>query len=412
MRLISSIVRMALQTLRENKVRSFLTVLGVVIGTGAIIGVGSIMAGIDNSIASLIGRAGANSIMVFKTTLGPRTSDLSPEEKQRKPLTYEDALALVERCPAVDHVSAYLLFTNFRRSPSARFKNEIAYRLQVAGTDEFYVSSGQAEISSGRFFSDAENDHKSPVAVIGKDVYGSLFGKESAIGKKILLDGHELEVLGVMAAPTSVLPGQSDNRVILPYFTMKKMFPQANENLLFVQPKPGQMAAAIDELTAVLRQRRRVGLSAPNSFEVTTAAQMVTQFRQLTAVVGSVLVILSSIGLLVGGIGVMNIMLVSVTERTREIGLRKALGARRSDIVAQFLTEAVVLTGIGGLLGMLLGWLVSWATHLAVPSLQTLVPLWAVAAGIVVSVGIGLFFGIWPASKAARMDPVEALRYE
>ena len=412
MRLISSIVRMALQTLRENKVRSFLTVLGVVIGTGAIIGVGSIMAGIDNSIASLIGRAGANSIMVFKTTLGPRTSDLSPEEKQRKPLTYEDALALVERCPAVDHVSAYLLFTNFRRSPSARFKNEIAYRLQVAGTDEFYVSSGQAEISSGRFFNDAENDHKSPVAVIGKDVYGSLFGKENAIGKKIFLDGHELEVLGVMAPPASVLPGQSDNRVILPYFTMKKMFPQANENLLFVQPKPGQMAAAIDELTAVLRQRRRVGLSAPNSFEVTTAAQMVTQFRQLTAVVGSVLVILSSIGLLVGGIGVMNIMLVSVTERTREIGLRKALGARRSDIVAQFLTEAVVLTGIGGLLGMLLGWLVSWATHLAVPSLQTLVPLWAVAAGIVVSVGIGLFFGIWPASKAARMDPVEALRYE
>jgi putative ABC transport system permease protein len=219
-------------------------------------------------------------------------------------------------------------------------------------------------------------------------------------------------VAGVLKRPATSLPGQSDSRVILPYFTMRKIFPQAQENLLFVQPKDGKLAAAIDELTAVLRQRRHVPFSAPDNFAVSTADQLIEQFRALTSVTAIVMVVLSSIGLLVGGIGVMNIMLVSVTERTREIGVRKAIGARRRDIVRQFLTEAVVLTSLGGLLGMTLGWLVSIASRLVYPSLPTLVPLWAVILGIVVSVGIGLFFGIWPASKAARLDPVEALRYE
>jgi putative ABC transport system permease protein len=190
------------------------------------------------------------------------------------------------------------------------------------------------------------------------------------------------------------------------------MFPQMKENLLFVQPREGRMAAAIDELTAVLRQRRHVPFSAPDNFAVSTADQMIEQFRQLTSVTALVMVVLSSMGLLIGGLGVMNIMLVSVTERTREIGVRKAIGARRRDIVRQFLTEAVVLTSVGGLLGMTLGWVVSVASRFVFPSLPTLVPLWSVALGIGVSVGIGLFFGIWPASKAARLDPVEALRYE
>jgi putative ABC transport system permease protein len=251
-----------------------------------------------------------------------------------------------------------------------------------------------------------------PVAVIGEDVYGSLFGVEEALGKKITVDGRELEVIGVMKRPATSLPGQVDGRILLPYFTMAKMFPQAKENLLFVQPKDGRLPAAIDELTAVLRQRRHVPLSAPDNFFVSTADQMVDQFRQLTQVTGIVMVVLSSIGLLVGGIGVMNIMLVSVTERTREIGVRMAIGARRRDIVRQFLAEAVVLTSMGGLLGMALGWFVSIASRLAYPSLPTLVPAWSVVLGIGVSVGIGLFFGIWPASKAASLDPVEALRYE
>ena len=179
-----------------------------------------------------------------------------------------------------------------------------------------------------------------------------------------------------------------------------------------VMAKEGKLAAAMDELRVVLRQERHVPFNKPDNFFVSTAEQMVDQFRSVTSIIALVMVVLSSIGLLVGGIGVMNIMLVSVTERTREIGVRKAIGARRSDIIMQFLSEAVVLTALGGLIGMLFGWGVSRVVRIAMPSLPTMVPLWAAGLGVAVSVGIGVFFGIWPASKAARLDPVEALRYE
>jgi len=200
--------------------------------------------------------------------------------------------------------------------------------------------------------------------------------------------------------------------VLLPYFTMKKMFPNAKDNMLIVVASEGKLAAARDEVTVVLRQQRRDAYNKPDSFAITTSEQMIEDFRKVTAVTTIVMVVLSSIGLLVGGIGVMNIMLVSVTERTREIGIRKAIGARRFDIVVQFLTEAVVLTAIGGTIGMLFGYLISLLARFAFPNLPATVPAWAAAMGILVSVGIGLFFGIWPANKAARLDPVDALRYE
>jgi len=199
---------------------------------------------------------------------------------------------------------------------------------------------------------------------------------------------------------------------MFPYFTMRKMFPNAKEHMIVVTALPGKLAAAADEVRAILRIDRKVPLSKPDTFSISTAEQMIEQFRGVVAMVAIVMVVLSSIGLLVGGIGVMNIMLVSVTERTKEIGTRKALGARRIDIVVQFLTEAVVLTLVGGFLGIGLGWFISKGAQFAFPSLPTAVPLWAVAAGVAVSAGVGLFFGIWPANKAARLDPVEALRYE
>jgi putative ABC transport system permease protein len=268
------------------------------------------------------------------------------------------------------------------------------------------------DLREGRFFTQDENRRRLPVAVLGSDAYKSLFGSENALGKMINVGGAQFEVIGVLNKPATAIPGQSDNQIIVPYFVMRKLFPNAREHQFMVKAREGQLATAIDQLRAVLRQERRDGLSAPDSFSISTSDQLVEQFRSITAMTALVLVVVSSIGLLVGGIGVMNIMLVSVTERTREIGVRKAIGARRSDIVMQFLTEAVVLTGLGGLLGMLGGWSVSLLVRALLPSLPTLVPTWAVAAGIGVSVGIGLFFGIWPASKAARLDPVEALRYE
>ena len=409
MNLLISVIGLALATLRENKVRSFLTLLGVMIGTGTIIGVGSILTGLDGAVTGAIRSLGTNTAIVMK--IGPSFGGgRTPEQRMRRPLTYENVLAIEERCPSVEHVSPILQPPNgvFR----ARYKGNDAYQLNLFGTAEYYATAGQADMNKGRFFTDAEDRHRSSVAVLGQDIYKQLFGQEDALGKIILVAGHQLEVIGVMNPPAAALPGQNDNRIIIPYFTMRKLFPTAQEHQLMVEAKDGKLPAAIDEMRSVLRQERRVALNKPDNFDISTADQLVDQFRSVTSVVALVMVVLSSIGLLVGGIGVMNIMLVSVTERTREIGVRKAIGARRGDIIIQFLTEAVVLTGLGGLIGMLFGWSVSMVTRFFLPNLPTLVPLWAVLLGIAVSVGIGVFFGIWPASKAARLDPVEALRYE
>jgi len=239
-----------------------------------------------------------------------------------------------------------------------------------------------------------------------------LMAGEDPVGKWIDVNGHKFEIVGVMLRPAASFPGQDDTRLLLPYFTMRKMFPASRENMLVVVAMPGKLPAAIDEARVVMRIQRHVPPSKPDDFFISTSEQMVEQFHNVTAMVALVMVVLSSIGLLVGGIGVMNIMLVSVTERTREIGIRKAIGARRADIVLQFLTEAVVLTGLGGLIGMTFGWGISFTCRMIFPSLPTAVPLWAAALGVIVSVAVGLFFGIWPANKAARLDPVVALRYE
>lgn len=412
---IYSGIGLALDTIREHKLRAFLTVLGVIIGTGTIIGVGSILTGFDGAVTGVLRSFGTNSLIVFKFKVGPRTGDLTPEERQRKPLTWENAVALEERCPDIERVSAYLFPPRFNgpRLDKVRYKGNDSMNVDLGGTDESYAIGGQAEMERGRFFTEAENSHHLPVVVIGADMYKALFSNdENPLGKSIEVNGHQFAVVGTMKRPANSFPGQRDNRVLLPYFTMKKMFPAAKDNMLIVVAKPGRMAAAEDQVRSVLRMERHVGLSKPDNFAISTSEQMVGDFRKITALTALVMVVLSSIGLLVGGIGVMNIMLVSVTERTREIGTRKAVGAKRSDIVIQFLTEAVVLTGMGGLIGMALGWGISVIAQLVFPSLPTSVPLWAAALGVVVSVGIGLFFGIWPANKAARLDPVVALRYE
>ena len=403
-------VKLAFDTIRAYKLRAFLTVLGVIIGTGTIIGVGSILTGLDGAISSVLSSFGTNTILAFKFQVGVRFGNLTPEERLRKPLTFENARAIAERCPSVEHVSP-ILFPNMG-IVKARYKANEFYQLDFSGAQEGYIFGGNAEMKYGRFFSDAEGEHRRPVVVIGEDVYKGLFASGDPTGKWIEVAGHMFEVIGVMNRPSSSFPGDNDGRVIVPYFTMRKMFPNSREHLLLVVAKPGQLHTALDEVRVVLRQERHVAHDKPDNFGLSTAEQMVEQFRKTTAMTAVVMVVLSSIGLLVGGIGVMNIMLVSVTERTREIGVRKALGARRIDIVVQFLIEAAALTGLGGLLGMLMGWVLSTATHVVFPNLPTTVPLWAAAAGLVVSIGVGLFFGIWPASKAARLDPVVALRYE
>jgi putative ABC transport system permease protein len=287
------------------------------------------------------------------------------------------------------------------------------YDVNLFGVEEGYSrGSGQVDIHLGRFFTDEESHRRASVAVIGADVEKGLFANLDPIGKIINVSGHEFTVIGTMVRPAASFFGDTDSRILLPYGAMQKMYPNARENAIVVTAINGQLPQALDEVRTILRIERRVPYDKPDNFALSTAEQMVSDFHQITAMTFLVMVVLSSIGLLVGGIGVMNIMLVSVTERTFEIGIRKAIGAKKVDILIQFLIEAAALTGLGGIVGIIFGWVISVIARTVFPSLPAAVPLWSAVTGIVMSVGVGLFFGIWPANKAARLDPVVALRYE
>lgn len=408
--LFFSSVGMAFDTLRSYKLRSFLTVLGVIIGTGTIIGVGSIITGMDAAFANAMRTLGSDTIVVFKFPLGPRFGNRTAEERTRKPISYEQAQAIRERCPHVQSLSVSLL--PWRGIQRVRFQANDYAGVDLWGAEPAYADVWQVELLHGRFLTDIDNQHRSRVVVLGEDVAKGLFSTNDPSGKWIDVDGQAMQVIGVMKNSGTGPPGSRDSRVVMPYWTMRKFQPAAEEHMLFAKPVPGQVAAAMDEIRGVLRQERRVKYSDPDSFALSTSEQMIEDFRKIMSVTALVMFALSSIGLLVGGIGVMNIMLVSVTERTREIGLRKALGARKGEIVTQFMTEAVVLTFTGGVLGMALGWTIPLIGGLLFPNLPMQVPLWAAGLGSGVSVAVGLFFGIWPANKAANLDPVEALRYE
>ncbi len=405
-----SSVGMAFDTLRSYKLRSFLTVLGVIIGTGTIIGVGSIITGMDASFANAMRTFGSDTMVVFKFAVGPRFGNRSAEERMRKPLTFDQAQAIRERCPHVERVTAGLL--PMRGVQKIRYLANDYAGLDMWGADPSYADVWQVEMLHGRFYNELDNQHRSRVVVLGEDVWKGLFSNSDPTGKWVDVEGQKLEVIGVMKKSATGGPGSRDNRLVMPYWTMRKLQPAAEEHMLFVKPMKGQLAVAMDEVRGVLRQERRVKYNQPDSFSISTSEQMIEDFRNIMSITALVMVVMSSIGLLVGGIGVMNIMLVSVTERTREIGVRKALGARQRDIITQFMTEAVVLTFVGGLLGMAFGWMIPVVGSLVFPELPMSVPLWAAGTGLVVSVGVGLFFGIWPANKAARLDPVDALRYE
>jgi putative ABC transport system permease protein len=401
---------LAVETIRAHKMRAFLTVLGVVMGTGTIIGVGAILTGFDSQVTAIFNSFGPNSMIVYKWRAGAGGANPSPEERTRKDLTYANVLDIRAKCTACASVSPNTIVRNGLLE--ARYKGNDMYGVNISGVEPEYADSGQADMSGGRFITDQDNRRTADMVAIGADLVKSLYANVDPVGKSITVDGHQYTVIGTMKKPAASFFGQDDLRVLMPYFTFRKNYPTYKDMYLVITAKQGQQKLAMDQVRVILRIDRRVPLVKPDDFAITTAEQMVSDFRQITSMVALVMVVLSSVGLLVGGIGVMNIMLVSVTERTKEIGVRKAIGARKTDIVLQFLVEAVVLTALGGVAGILFGWIISLISRLIFPSMPTSVPLWAAALGLLVSAGTGLFFGIWPASKAARLDPVEALRYE
>jgi ABC-type antimicrobial peptide transport system permease subunit len=284
----------------------------------------------------------------------------------------------------------------------------------VQGAFPSYFRMGVVEVTEGRFFTDGENSNRADVCVIGRDVANTMFPNVNALDKELTINGRNYRVIGVLRQRDSFLqpaddPGNENKSVYIPYLTIRKIYPNVKENFVIAQAAPGRIDDAVDEIRQVLRKRRKVAYDRPDNFGIQTSEGIIKQFQAITGGIFLLMVAVSSVGLLIGGIGVMNIMLVSVTERTKEIGVRKAIGARRRDIIIQFLVEAATLTGMGGVLGILLGWLTAQLVRLFLP---TFVPLWAPVVGFGVSVGLGIAFGLWPAWKAARLDPIEALRYE
>jgi putative ABC transport system permease protein len=408
-------LKMALATLRANKLRSFLTVIGVMIGVITVMSIASIISGVDTAVRRELESFGTRSIFLYKFDIGIRTSAPTREERTRKDLTFDDATAIA-RLPAVELAVPFLDVTNNyfgqKINVSANGKTSTAIRLE--GTLPEYEQAGIRIMREGRFFTSFENESNQQVCMIGSSVVENFFPYGSAVGQTLDIGGREFRVVGVFETREQFLfsgSGSDDenNIVMMPFNVARKIKPNAKDIFILAIARAGQMAEAQDQITDLLRVRRQVPFGQPNNFGMATAESVIGQFRAITAGVAIAMVILSSVGLMVGGIGVMNIMLVSVTERTREIGTRKAIGARRSDILWQFLIEAMTLTGTGGLIGLLIGWGISFLIRLLLPSY---VPLWAPVAGFAASVGIGLVFGLWPAWKAARLDPIEALRYE
>ncbi len=409
---------MAFDTLWQHKLRSFLTILGVVIGTTTVIVIAAFVSGIDSQVAKEIESFGTNSIFIFKFDPGFNFNP-SAEERQRKPISYEDAMAIRDECPSVTDVAPFMSPVDFMQGPMAervkiRFQDTEMYNATVQGTLPTYFRMGNTEVTEGRFFTDGENLTRADVCVIGRDVANTLFPTVNALDKEIMINGRSYRVIGVLKKREMFItpaddPGNENKAVYIPYETIRKIFPNVKENFVMAQFAPGKEEQALDEIRQALRKRRKVAYNQPDNFGIQTSEGIIQQFKAITGGVFLLMVAISSVGLLIGGIGVMNIMLVSVTERTKEIGVRKAIGARRRDIVLQFLIEAATLTGLGGIVGILIGWGLAEIVKLMMP---TFVPLWAPVVGFVVSVGLGISFGLWPAWKAARLDPIEALRYE
>jgi len=286
--------------------------------------------------------------------------------------------------------------------------------LSLVGATPNEIDVAPKDFDQGRFFTDEENNRGAHVAVLGFDLAKVLYPDGNAVGKTLIVDGAEFYVDGVYAKAKGGFFGQNgaDTQMTIPLKTAEDRYPNIQRYMITAKAKPGMRKDAFDEVDDIVRKARRLKRDDPDDFAISTPDQIIQQFDKITGLIGLIAIAISALGLLVGGIGVMNIMLVSVTERTREIGVRKAIGARRMDIIGQFLAEAMALTGVGGMLGIIFAVLITMLIGALVPALPASVPSWAIITAFSVSVAVGLFFGVWPAVKAARLDPVEALRYE
>ena len=409
-------VAFALRAMREQKLRSFLTLLGVMAGVATVIMMVSFVVGFDRQVTSAFTSFGTHLVQFQKYEARFGGGGPPPEEERnRRDLTVEDAQALKRLSTLARAVSQerYL----FTQSPTVRAGRNEANGARVFGTNPDYAEANVHFTQDGRFITDADVRLAAKVCVIGPDVADELFPLRDPIGRRLQVGAREYEVVGVFEKKGSAFGGSNDNFVAIPISAFDEQFPQVKNgggdtiHIATVPRRPEDVDALIDEETAILRARRGLRPGQPNDFAVFTSVGQLKQFQQISGGVALTMLVIAGIALLVGGVGVMNIMLVNVTQRTREIGIRKAVGATRRDVMQQILVEAVTLTGVGGALGIAFGLGVAFLVR-ATLDFQAAAPAWSVALGFGVSTAVGLVFGLWPAIKAARQDPIEALRYE
>jgi len=423
--LLGETAAMAFDTLRSNKMRSALTVLGVVIGVTSIVGMTSLIRGFDSSLRESINSLGPNTIFVQKAGIGSFSSGASFIELMRRPnITADDMEAIQRLGTTIGMVDIWLGGGGPGSQESIQrvfYKGERTLPLPILGTTERYVDINFAKMYAGRAFTQQEVQRTRQVAVVGWNVFLALFQKRGIdpIGKQVRVGALEYTIIGVVETRPSPLPG-ADDFAIIPYTAFRKQFgnekrqtgPFGIPSMVAVLPRDGvTREEAMQEVETIMRIRHGLTADKPNDFDLVTSDAILAVWDQISAAILLSLVVISSIALMVGGIGVMAIMTISVTERTREIGVRKAIGARRREILVQFLIEAAVLTSVGGILGVLMGSAIGLLVNL-VSGFPVSLPWWSFALGLGFSATIGIFFGMLPAWRASRLDPIEALRYE